>query len=213
MIDRDAWLDFASAEQLAEARRSSEALRNASPKGRQKLIAEYDEFRRKTTSDVIRRRLQPERLRLSEDRMQAAHVHSTAASVVRTGDSPGGVKTTRMKLMQTEQPKSPNHVPIDGGSLKRELARVAVQQRYEAESRAAAERTEQWETALRNQLAQERDRTEKLHAQLAGLREQHQRLQDEHRQSILSMRTLERKLLALKADLVAVRESVARLSP
>lgn len=112
-------------------------------------FAEYDEFRRKTTSDVIRRRLQPERLRPSEDRMQAAHVHSTAASVVRTGDSPGGVKTARMKLMQTEQPKSPNHVPIDGGSLKRELARVAVQQRHEAESRAAAERTQQWETVAR----------------------------------------------------------------
>ncbi len=37
--------------------------------------------------------------------------------------------------------------------------------------------------SLRDQLSQERDRTEKLRAQLAGLQQQSQRLQDEHRQA------------------------------
>jgi seryl-tRNA synthetase len=64
----------------------------------------------------------------------------------------------------------------------------------------------------RNQLSWERDRTERLRAQLARLQQQHQRLQDEHRQSMLSVQTLERELVALKADLVQEREKVVRLT-
>jgi hypothetical protein len=89
---------------------------------------------------------------------------------------------------------------------------VAVQEREAAESRAAAERTQRWEAVLRNQLSQERDRNEKLRAELAGLREQHQHLQEQHRQSQLAASESEQQIAALKTELAQQRETVARLT-
>lgn len=74
------------------------------------------------------------------------------------------------------------------------------------------ERTEQWETALRNQLSQARDGNAVLHDQLVRLQHENQRLRDEHRQSALAASTLERELVALKADLVQERETAAWLT-
>ena len=89
---------------------------------------------------------------------------------------------------------------------------MAVQEREEAESRAEAESTQRWEVALRNQLSQERDATEKLRAELAGLREQHQRLQREHRQSQLAAHESQQQIAALKTELAQECETVARLT-
>jgi septal ring factor EnvC (AmiA/AmiB activator) len=89
---------------------------------------------------------------------------------------------------------------------------MAVQQREEAESRAAAERTQQWEAALRSRLSQERDRTEKLRAQLAGLQQQHRQLQEEHRQSQLAAHESEQQIAALKSELAQQREKHVHLT-
>jgi hypothetical protein len=102
----------------------------------------------------------------------------------------------------------------DSASLKRELARVALQQQDQEEAESRAEERQRLEAvaALRNQLSQERDRNEKLRDQLARVQQQHQRLQDEHQQSMLSTKTLELELVALKADLAQERETAARLT-
>jgi hypothetical protein len=44
------------------------------------------------------------------------------------------------------------------------------------------------------------DGNAKLREQMARVQQQNQRLQDEHRQSMLSVQTLERELVAMKAD-------------
>ena len=99
--------------------------------------------------------------------------------------------------------------------LKREFARVGSQRERQAESRAEMERQQQLTAtvvALRNELSQSRDGSAKLRDQLARVQHENQRLQDEHRQSMLSVQTLERELVALKADLVQERETAARLT-
>ncbi len=104
---------------------------------------------------------------------------------------------------------------IDAESLKRELVRVAVQQRErqvaEAESRVEAERDRQRldaaVVALRNELARERSANGKLRDQLARLQEQHQRLQKEHRQSQLAASNSEQQIAALETELAQEREA------
>jgi hypothetical protein len=61
-------------------------------------------------------------------------------------------------------------------------------------------------------LSQARDGNAVLHDQLARMQHENQRLGDEHRQSALAARTLERELVALKADLVQERATVVRLT-
>ena len=81
---------------------------------------------------------------------------------------------------------------------------MAVQQQdqEEAESRAEMEhRRLEAVAALRNQLCQERDRTEKLRAELAGVQQHHQRLQEEHSQSQLAASDAEREIAALETEL------------
>ena len=58
----------------------------------------------------------------------------------------------------TAPPPDPPLREIGGGSLKRELARVALQQRDEVEARDEAERSQQREiAALNTELVQERE--------------------------------------------------------
>lgn len=121
----------------------------------------------------------------------------------------------RLKDLVTAPPLEPPLLEIDGRSLKRELARVAVQerQREEAESRAKAERNQRLEASvvtLRNRLSQERDRNEKLRDQLARVQEQHQHLQDEHRRSQLAAHESQQQIAALETELVQQREARTR---
>ncbi len=121
----------------------------------------------------------------------------------------------RLKDLVTAPPPEPPLREIDGARLHQEFARFETRERELAEAESEVERQQGLQATiakLRNELSQERDRTEKLRDQLARVQQQHQRLQDEHQQSMLSVQTLERELVALKADLGQEREKIVRLT-
>ena len=122
------------------------------------------------------------------------------------------VAIEQLKDLVAASPPEPPLRKIDGRSLKRELAGMAVQEREREEAVSRAEDRERLEAALRNQLSQERDRTEGLRVELAGLRQQHQRLQDEHRQSQLAASDAKRQIAALETEL-AQRDAGTGESP
>ena len=111
----------------------------------------------------------------------------------------------QLKDLVAASPPEPPLREIDAGSLRRELARAVVQQRERQVAVSRAEDRERLEAALRNQLSQERDRNEKLRAELAGL-------QEEHRQSKLAASDSEREVAALETELAQERDARTRES-
>jgi hypothetical protein len=125
------------------------------------------------------------------------------------------VVVERLKDLVAAPPTEPPLREIDGARLNREFARLDKRERELAEVQSELERQQQLSATvvvLWNELSQSRDGNAKLRDQLARVQQQNQRLQDEHRQSMLSVQTLERELVALKADLVQVREAAVRLT-
>jgi hypothetical protein len=102
-----------------------------------------------------------------------------------------------------------------GPRLNREFARLDKRERELAEVQSELERQQQLSATvvvLWNELSQARDGNVKLRDQLARVQQQNQRLQDEHRQSVVAARNSEREVVVLKADLVQERATVARLT-